>query len=41
MQLVSVIMPAYNCEKYIKIAIDSVLNQAYTNFEILISKNAV
>jgi glycosyltransferase involved in cell wall biosynthesis len=40
-KLISVIMPAYNREKFIKQAIDSILNQTYTNFEILISKNAV
>lgn len=30
-------MPAYNCEKYIKLAIDSILGQTHTNFELLIS----
>ncbi|MBU2061125.1 MAG: glycosyltransferase [Bacteroidetes bacterium] len=35
--LVSVIMPAYNCEKYIRQAINSILNQTYNNFEFLIS----
>jgi len=39
--LISVIMPAYNCGKFIKQAIETILNQTYTNFEILISKNAV
>lgn len=38
--LVSVIMPAYNCEKYINQAIDSILNQTYTNFELLIADDA-
>ena len=35
--LVSIIMPAYNCEKFIKQAIDSILNQTHTNFELLIA----
>lgn len=35
--LVSVIMPAFNCEQYVKQAIDSILNQTYTNFELLIA----
>ncbi len=34
--LVSVIMPAYNREKIIDKAINSVLNQSYTNFELII-----
>ena len=34
--LVSVIMPAYNAEKYIQEAIDSILNQSYANLELLI-----
>ncbi|MEP6673913.1 MAG: glycosyltransferase [Ferruginibacter sp.] len=33
---ITVLMPAYNAEKYIRIAIDSVLNQTYTDFELLI-----
>lgn len=35
--LVSIIMPAYNAEKYIIESIESILNQSYTNFELLIS----
>lgn len=36
MPLVSVIMPAYNAEKYIQQAIASVLNQSLTDFELII-----
>ncbi|MBS9767326.1 MAG: glycosyltransferase family 2 protein [Flavobacteriaceae bacterium] len=35
-QLVSIIMPLYNCEKYIAETINSVLLQTYTNWELLI-----
>lgn len=34
--LVSIIMPVYNTELYVKEAIDSILKQTYTNFEFLI-----
>jgi glycosyltransferase involved in cell wall biosynthesis len=34
--LVSVVMPAYNSEKTIGRAIESILNQTYTNFEFII-----
>jgi glycosyltransferase involved in cell wall biosynthesis len=34
--LVSVIIPAYNCEKFIAETIESVLRQTYTNFEVII-----
>ena len=34
--LVSIIMPVYNCEKYISEAIESVLSQSYQNWELLI-----
>lgn len=34
--LVSVIMPVYNVENYIKEAVESILNQTYSNFEFII-----
>ena len=34
--LVSIIMPVYNCEKYIREAIESVIDQTYLNWELLI-----
>jgi len=34
--LVSIIMPAYNAEKYIAEAIESIISQTYTNWELLI-----
>lgn len=34
--MISVVMPAYNAEKYIGEAIESILNQTYTNFEFII-----
>lgn len=33
---VTVLMPVYNVEKYVKEAIESVLNQSYKNFQLLI-----
>jgi len=34
--LISIIMPAYNADKYIHTAIESILNQTYQNWELLI-----
>ena len=36
MELVSIIMPAYNCERFIAEAIRSVFAQTYTNWELII-----
>jgi glycosyltransferase involved in cell wall biosynthesis len=36
MKLVSVLLPCYNSERYIGEAIQSILDQTYTNFELLI-----
>lgn len=33
---ISVIIPAYNAEKYIKQCIESVIEQTYTNLEIIV-----
>ncbi|NTW32160.1 MAG: glycosyltransferase family 2 protein [Bacteroidetes bacterium] len=38
--LISIIMPAYNAEKYIKRAIESMLNQTHKNIELLIADDA-
>lgn len=35
-QLVSIIMPAYNSEKYIRQSIESVINQEYQEWELLV-----
>ncbi|HWY38940.1 MAG TPA: glycosyltransferase family 2 protein [Bacteroidia bacterium] len=35
--LISVVMPAYNAEKYVRQAIDSILNQTYPHLELLIA----
>lgn len=36
MPKVSVVLPAYNCEKYIQMAINSVVQQTYANWELLV-----
>lgn len=33
---ISVLLPVYNCEKYIGLAIQSMLDQTFTNFELII-----
>ena len=39
MELVSICIPTYNSEKYIKDCLESVINQSYKNIEIIISDN--
>ena len=38
--LVSIAIPAYNCERYIAQSIESLLNQTFDDFELIISDNA-
>ena len=38
--LVSIGMPVYNGEIFLKKALDSIINQSYSNFELIISDNA-
>ena len=35
-ELISIILPIYNTEKYLGQCLDSILNQTYTNFEVLL-----
>ena len=35
--LVSVIIPVYNCEKYVESAVRSIMNQTYKNLEIIVT----
>lgn len=37
---ISVLLPVYNCELYIKGAIDSILNQTFSDFELLVIDDA-
>lgn len=37
--LVSVVMPVYNAEKYLKEAVESILNQTFTDFEFIITND--
>ena len=36
MNLISVIVPVYNVEPYLRQCIDSILNQTYTDFELIL-----
>ena len=38
--LVSIGMPVFNGEDYVEAALDSILTQTFTNFELIISDNA-
>src|SRR3989442_1198286 len=38
--LVSIGLPIYNGERYLRQALDSLLSQAYENFELIVSDNA-
>jgi len=40
MTLVSIALPVHNGENFVREALDSILNQTYTNFELVISDNA-
>ena len=35
-ELISVIVPIYNVENYLRMCLDSIQNQTYTNFECLL-----
>ncbi len=35
-ELISIIIPVYNAEKYLRQCLDSIINQTYTNFEVLL-----
>ena len=39
-ELISIIMPVYNAEKYLDRAINSVINQTYTNWELICINDA-
>ena len=36
MEQISVVVPVYNCEKYIKECVDSILAQTYPEIEIIL-----
>lgn len=35
-ELISIIVPIYNKEDYLPQCLDSIINQSYTNFEVLL-----
>ena len=36
MDKISIIVPIYNCEKYLKRCLESIINQTYNNLEIIL-----
>ena len=36
MELISVIVPVYNVQKYLKKCVESILNQSYSNLEVIL-----
>lgn len=36
MELITIIMPAYNCEKTVSRSVESILKQTYKKFEVII-----
>ena len=39
-KMISVIVPIYKVEKYLHLCVDSILNQSYTDFELLLIDDA-
>ena len=39
MDKISIIVPVYNAQKYLKKCIDSIINQTYKNIKILLINN--
>ena len=38
---ISILIPTYNVEQYIRECLDSVINQSYTNIEIIVVDEAI